>query len=565
MSSSLGLQPSSAETAINTSLDQPALSIDALAVAYKTRGGEVEAIQNISLDIARGETFGLVGESGCGKSTTAWAIVNFLGANGYVKHGSIKFLGNELVGRNEADLQRVRGDQIAMVYQDPLQSLNPTMRIGNQMKEVLTVHRGLGDEEATQRCIDMLNRVYMPDPEDVLTRYPHQLSGGQLQRVVIATALLNNPTLLILDEPTTALDVTVEAAVLDLISDLRRDFDMAILFISHNLGVIARICDRVGVMYAGELVEQATVGELFASPKHPYTQGLIRCVPRLGDEKGSSVLYPIPGRVPAPNARPFGCTFEPRCDYAQDRCRQEHPELRLLPSGTYVRCHFAEDINAEDWAPKQAQLLPVSMIESGEAAREILQVNELQKYYPIRGNSLRDVVGQGEARYVKALESATFSVSRGTTLGIVGESGSGKSTLVKTIIGLEASTSGQAEFLSFDISGDLSTRDIDLIERLQMVFQNPDATMNPVYSVGQQVARPLIRFGTIPSSEVYGEVIRLLDAVRLGPSYYDRMPRQLSGGEKQRVGIARALASRPDLILCDEPVSALDVSVQAAC
>jgi peptide/nickel transport system ATP-binding protein len=544
----------------------PVLKIENLSVAYKIRGGEVEAIQNVSFEIARGETFGVVGESGCGKSTTAWAVVNFLGANGYVKRGSIKFQGQELLGKTGEELRQLRGDQIAMVYQDPMQALNPSMRLGDQMKEVLTVHRGMSDEEATERCISTLDRVYMPDPANVLKRYPHQISGGQQQRVVIAMALLNNPALLIMDEPTTALDVTVEAAVLDLIAELRRDFDTAIMFISHNLGVIARICNRVGVMYAGEMVERATVEELFAKPQHPYTQGLLRCVPRLGTDKASSVLYPIRGRVPAPNNRPIGCVFGPRCDYVEARCRAERPELRELPGGSAVRCHFAEQIDPTAWVPT-ADPAVASAPAGGsgpDTNGDILEVRNLQKYYPIQGNSLKDVLGLGEKRLVKALEDATFSVPKGKTLGIVGESGCGKSTLVKTIIGLESSTNGEARFMGFDITGDLGERDTRLIQELQMVFQNPDATMNPSFTVGSQIGRPMARFGTVPRNQIRDEVVRLLEAVRLGENYYDRLPRQLSGGEKQRVGIARALASRPDLVLCDEPVSALDVSVQAA-
>jgi len=291
----------------------PVLKVEDLAVAYKVRGGEIEAVTNVSFEIYRGETHGIVGESGCGKSTVAWAIVNFLGANGYVKRGSIKFQGQDLVGKKGEELRRLRGDQIAMVYQDPMQALNPSMRLGDQMKEVLTVHRGIGDREAHRRCIEMLERVYMPDAANVMRRYPHQISGGQQQRVVIAMALLNNPALLIMDEPTTALDVTVEAAVLDLIADLRREFDTAIMYITHNLGVVARVSTRVGVMYAGEMVERATVEEIYKNPQHPYTQGLIRCVPKLGADKSSSVLYPIRGRVSPPNQRPTGCIYGPRC------------------------------------------------------------------------------------------------------------------------------------------------------------------------------------------------------------------------------------------------------------
>lgn len=547
----------------------PVLRVDNLSVAYKVRGGEVEAVQDVSFEIYRGESFGVVGESGCGKSTVAWSIVNFLGANGYVKRGRILFQGQELVGREAEELRRLRGDQIAMVYQDPMQALNPSMRLGDQMAEVLTVHRGISRQEADKRCVEMLERVYMPDPKNVMNRYPHQISGGQQQRVVIAMALLNNPALLIMDEPTTALDVTVEAAVLDLIDELRREFDTAILFISHNLGVVARVCNRVGVMYAGEMVERAPVAEIFADPSHPYTQGLIRCVPKLGADKSSSVLYPIRGRVPAPDKRPAGCGFHPRCDYAEERCEKEKPLLRPLGQTHSVRCHFAEEIDAAAWTPPEDMEIP--LLNGGERADRIatadaiLRVDGLAKHYPVSGNSIRDVLGLGEKRQVKAVNGVSFDVPKGSTLGIVGESGCGKSTLIRTIIGLEESSGGQARFLGVDITKDLAERSGEIIEELQMVFQNPDSTMNPSYTVGRQIGRPLRRFGKVSSrEEEQAEVIRLLNAVRLDGSYYDRLPRQLSGGEKQRVGIARALASRPELVLCDEPVSALDVSVQAA-
>lgn len=543
----------------------PVLKVENLAIAYKVRGGEVEAVQNVSFEIHRGESLGIVGESGCGKSTVAWSIVNFLGRNGYVKRGNIKFMGQELVGKSGEELRQLRGDQIAMVYQDPMQALNPSMRLGDQMKEVLTVHRGISEQEAEKHCIEMLERVYMPDPANVMRRYPHQISGGQQQRVVIAMALLNNPALLIMDEPTTALDVTVEAAVLDLIADLRRDFDTAIMFISHNLGVVARVCNTVGVMYAGEMVERATVRDLFAQPQHPYTQGLIRCVPKLGQDKTSALLYPIPGRVPAPTNRPSGCVFSPRCSYVRERCRQDRPQLRQIAgSATWARCHFSEEIDPAQWTPPEEMVVPTPTAVPTNGAEPLLVVQDLKKYYPVQGSSLADMVGLGEKRFVKAVENASFVVPKGSTLGIVGESGCGKSTLVKTIIGLEDSTSGKAEFMGFDITGDLADRNLNLIQELQMVFQNPDSTLNPSYTVGQQIARPMVRFGTVPRQRAYEEVIKLLHAVRLNENYYDRLPRQLSGGEKQRVGIARALASRPDLILCDEPVSALDVSVQAA-
>jgi peptide/nickel transport system ATP-binding protein len=542
----------------------PVLKVENAAISYQTRRGDVQAVRDVSFEIHRGEAFGIVGESGCGKSTVAFGIVNFLG-NGRIVDGSILFQGRELRGRTEDELRHLRGDQIAMVYQDPMQALNPSMRIGDQLSEVLIVHRGMSKEDAYARCMSMLERVYMPDPEAVMTRYPHQLSGGQQQRVVIAMALLNDPALLIMDEPTTALDVTVEAAVLDLIAELARDLDTAIMYISHNLGVVARVCNSVGVMYAGEMVERARVEEIFLRPLHPYTQGLMRCLPKLGTSKESSQLYPIPGRVPSPVNLPPGCIFEPRCDFVRERCRELHPNLREIGRDHFARCHFAETIVAGEWrnAPTVVDNR-ASGREIGEEAEPILRVSNARTYYRQAADSIRGLFGLGEKRYVKAVDDVSFEVPKGATLGIVGESGCGKSTLAKTIVGLESLTGGEVEFLGFDISQPVSKREMDLIRELQMVFQNPDSTMNPSFTVGTQIGRPLKRFKVVPKDQVRDEVIRLLDAVKLDESYYHRLPRQLSGGEKQRVGIARAFAARPELVLCDEPVSALDVSVQAA-
>ena len=542
----------------------PILKIENLAISYETRRGDVNAVRDVSFDIHRGEAYGIVGESGCGKSTVAFGIVNFLG-NGRIVDGSILFQGRELRGQSEEDLRRLRGDQIAMVYQDPMQALNPSMRIGDQLSEVLTVHRGLSKETAYEKCIAMLKLVYMPDPGAVMVRYPHQLSGGQQQRVVIAMALLNDPALLIMDEPTTALDVTVEAAVLDLIAELRSKIDTAILYISHNLGVIARVCDKVGVMYAGEMVERASAEDVFLRPMHPYTQGLMRCVPKLGTSKESSYLYPIRGRVPSPTNLPPGCVFEPRCDYAKEECRLRKPELRLVGLRHWARCHFADKITASEWQPPESLAADLVQLEQRERGKvPILQVEHVKTYYRQASTSVAGLIGLGEKRYVKAVDDVSLEVPKGSTLGIVGESGCGKSTLAKTIVGLEPLTDGKIEFLEFDVSVPVKKRDIKLIQELQMIFQNPDSTMNPSFTVGHQIGRPLRRFKTVPSDQVRAEVFRLLNAIKLDESYYHRLPRQLSGGEKQRVGIARAFAARPELVLCDEPVSSLDVSVQAA-
>ncbi|GAB4400629.1 MAG: ABC transporter ATP-binding protein [Anaerolineales bacterium] len=538
----------------------PILKVHDLAIAYETRKGDVTAVRNVSFEIRRGETLGIVGESGCGKSTVAFGIVNFLGRNGRITNGRILFQGQDLVGRSEEELRRLRGDRIAMVYQDPMQALNPSLRIGEQLSEVLVVHRGMKRKEAEERCIQMLQRVYMPDPASVMRRYPHQLSGGQQQRVVIAMALLNDPALLIMDEPTTALDVTVEAAVLDLVEELQKDFDTAIMYISHNLGVIARVSDTVGVMYAGELVERASVEKVFLRPHHPYTQGLMRCVPRLGMDKASSYLYPIKGRVPPPDNLPPGCVFEPRCPYARPECCETRPELREVASGHWARCLFAEEVAQSVWAPSDEvpTRLPALHVAAADE-KPLLRVRDARTYYEVPSRQL-----MGRKQLVKAVDGVSVEVKRGQTLGIVGESGCGKTTLVKTIVGMEKATGGEFEFMGVDISAPVSKRSLEVIRNLQMVFQNPDSTLNPSFSVGQQIAWPLRRFRKVPRNQVRGEVVRLLEMMKLGERYYDRLPRQLSGGEKQRVGIARAIAGLPAMVLCDEPVSALDVSVQAA-
>jgi peptide/nickel transport system ATP-binding protein len=546
---------------IDYRIQTPVLEVEDLAISYETRKGDVPAVRDVSFEIQRGEAHSIVGESGCGKSTVAFGIVNFLGRNGRIVDGHILFQGRDLVGRSQEELRRIRGDQIAMVYQDPMQALNPSMRLGDQMSEVLTVHRNMEQREAEEKCIAMLKRVYMPDPENVMRRYPHQISGGQQQRIVIGMALLNGPALLIMDEPTTALDVTVEAAVLDLIADLQRDFDTAIMYISHNLGVIARVSTKVGVMYAGEIVERASVKDVYLHPYHPYTQGLMRCVPRLGMDKRSSYLYPIRGRVPSPVNLPPGCIFEPRCDYAQEECRRRKPEYRQVETRHWARCHFAEEIAQQRWTPPEELLASLAApAPREEMAEKILKVDHAKTYYQAPS---RQLIG-GTRQYVKAVDDVSIDLERGETLGVVGESGCGKSTLVKTIIGMEEATDGQFQFMGLDISKPVSKRNLSIIQDLQMVFQNPDSTLNPSFTVGAQIGRPLRRFKTVPRDQIRGRVLELLGMMKLGERYYDRLPRQLSGGEKQRVGIARAIAGHPELLLCDEPVSALDVSVQAA-
>jgi peptide/nickel transport system ATP-binding protein len=557
------------------------LEVKDLTITYKTRKQEVPAVRGVSFSVNAGETVGLVGESGCGKSTIAFGILDFLGANGKVVGGSIKFKGDEFVGKSKKELRRIRGNQISMVYQDPMQALNPSLKIGEQLAEVLTTHQQISKQEAWNKSIEMLERVYMPDAPNVMHRFPHMISGGQQQRVVIAMAMLNNPSLLIMDEPTTALDVTVEAAVLDLIEDLKQDFNTGIIFITHNLGVVARVSDQLCVMYAGEMVEKGPIGEMFAQPAHPYTRGLLCCVPRLTDDLSFTRLWSISGRVPPPAERKSNaCIFAPRCDWRKEtgqelysdlvhKCTASHPDLEEITPTHHSRCWLGDRTLQVPWNEysrgKKRQLAAEE--ENGIEAEQggtLASVEHMKVYYEHASGSFKSLLGLEEKKYVKAVDDISFRVRKGTTLGIVGESGCGKSTLVKGLIGLERLTGGKAELMGVDISHPVSQREVELIRELQMVFQNPDSTLNPSFPVGKQIARPIRRFNTVSRKHIRGEVERLLRSVKLANYYYDRFPRQLSGGEKQRVGIARALASRPDLVICDEPVSALDVSVQAA-
>jgi peptide/nickel transport system ATP-binding protein len=544
----------------------PILSVRNLAVSYKTRKREVDAVRDVSFDVYRGENLGLVGESGCGKSTTAYSIVNFLGPNGRVRSGDILFKGQQIRGRSESELRKLRGAEISMVYQEPMSALNPSMRIQDQLAESLIAHRGFSKKDAYEQALDALKAVYMPDAEGVMRRYPHQLSGGQQQRVLIAMAMLNNPSLLIMDEPTTALDVTVEAAVLDLIAELQKKHNTATLYISHNLGVVARVSDKVAVMYAGEIVELASAREIFKNPIHPYTMGLMRCLPDVDAPKGTRALHPIEGRVPSPASLPQGCIFAPRCEQAEPRCSLERPHLKEFAPGHQARCFRAADWESVKRVWEAAEILPKESCPERpqDSIQKALNVKDVKVYYPVPFQTVGGLFGLEKRKYVRAADGVSFSIQRGRTLGVVGESGCGKSTIAKAIVGLEPLHEGKMEFLGADISKPLSKRGIETIRELQMVFQDPNGVLNPSYSVGDQIAFSLRRFGTVPPDQIKAEVERLLRAVKLDESYYNRLPRQLSGGEKQRVGIARAISTNPAMVVCDEPVSALDVSVQAA-
>ncbi|MEE8381706.1 MAG: ABC transporter ATP-binding protein [Thermodesulfobacteriota bacterium] len=549
----------------NSDHEDSVLNVTDLSVSYETRKGDVQAIRGVSFKVHRNETVGLVGESGCGKSTTAFSIVGFLGRNGKVVGGSIQFQGQEITGCSQNELQKLRGNQITMVYQDPMQALNPSLRIGVQLAEALIFHQKIGKEEAWDRSIEMLKRVNMPDASRLMDRFPHQLSGGQQQRAVIAMAFLNNPLLLIMDEPTTSLDVTVEASVLDLIDELKRDFNTGILYITHNLGIIARVSDTLSVMYAGEIVEQGNVVDLFDKPLHPYTQGLLRSLPRLTSSKHTAMLDSIPGSVPAPSEkRDYACIFAPRCNYVKHKCRSNRPKLKEVEMRHFSSCFYPKELFQSNRAVDFNALNKSNHRELTKPdTDDILKIDNLRTYYKEESKNILGLLGLEKLRYIKAVDNVSLKVQAQRTLGIVGESGCGKSTLVKTLIGLEKSSGGNAKFLEFDLTNPLKDRELNLKKEIQMVFQNPDSTLNPSYSIGKQIGRRIKRFKICPKNQIKSRVLKLLKAVHLDGYYYDRLPRQLSGGEKQRVSIARALASQPKIILCDEPVSALDVSIQA--
>ncbi|MEM7719156.1 MAG: ABC transporter ATP-binding protein [Pseudomonadota bacterium] len=543
-----------------TDYDGPILEIENLSISFFTRLREIPAVMDFTCTVQPGEAMGLVGESGCGKSTVALGVMQDLGVNGRIVGGSIKFKGRDLNEMTPEELRDVRGSEIAMIYQEPMASLNPAMRIGKQLMEVPMIHEGVDEKVAYQRALEVVTDVRLPDPERMLNSYPHQLSGGQQQRIVIAMALMANPSLLILDEPTTALDVTVEAAVVELVKDLGKKYGTSMLFISHNLGLVLETCDRLCVMYSGEAVETGSIEDVFDHMQHPYTQALFRSIPLPGADKNARPLVAIPGNFPLPHERPPGCNFGPRCDYFEGgRC--DGGDIKMAPvSGNdrhSTRCLRFEEI---DW---NAPIVAASTTEKVEPGDVVLKMDGLKKYYEVAANSL---FGGGNKKVVKANESLSFEARESETLAIVGESGCGKSTFAKVLMGLETATEGQILLDNQSIEDvPIEARDTKTVSNVQMVFQNPFDTLNPSMTVGRQIIRALEIFG-IGDTEVEREqrMLELLDLVKLPREFATRMPRQLSGGQKQRVGIARAFAGGARIVVADEPVSALDVSVQAA-
>jgi peptide/nickel transport system ATP-binding protein len=525
-----------------------ALELRDLDVAYRVRGRDRRVIAGVSFTIGRGGSYGLVGESGCGKSTIALAAIGYLPRNGRVRGGSIEIGGRDVVSLSSRGLRRLRADAVSMVYQNPGTALNPSIRVGHQVAEVFTI-LGASRSLAFQRARAVLESVQIADPASVMDRYPHQLSGGMQQRVVIAMALANNPELLILDEPTTGLDATVEAEVLELIAELQAEFSTSVLFITHNLGVVAKMCDRVGVLYAGRLVEEGPVETVLHDPRHPYTVALLRCTPRGGVRKDQGHLDTIPGFLPSLGTVVTGCVFADRCALAQDVCRTDEPPLHDLGNGHASRCHF-HDRAAELPRMSSAEFTGLGPVD--RSAAPLLRVSDVTKVFRQAGQD------------VPALAGVSAALWPGETLGLVGESGSGKTTLARTLLGIVEPTDGVVEFDGTKLAPKLGQRSEEEVRALQIVFQNPDSALNRSHTVRRILLRRLKKLAGLTGSAADERLLELVRAVRLANQYLASRPVQLSGGLKQRVAIARAFAGEPRLVVCDEPTSALDVSVQAA-
>jgi peptide/nickel transport system ATP-binding protein len=535
--------------------DAPVLETRDLHVTYGDGPGQVQALRGVSIQVHAGEIVGLVGESGSGKSTLGFAAIGHLGAGAHRVRGEVLYRGVDLGRLTPGDLRQVRGREIAMVYQDPAASLNPALTVGTHVREVLREHLAMPGARARVRSRELLESVGLAHATELLARYPHQLSGGQQQRVVIATAIACDPTLLIMDEPTTGLDVTSEARILDLVRALKTQVRSGILYITHNLGVVARVCDRVVVLYAGEVVEEASVADAFARPRHPYTQALLAALPDV--RRPERVPSPIPGMLPEHRETRMGCTFAPRCPHARDECWTRTPGLEPAGDSHEVRCWRWPEIG-DEYAGQTTAMAPEASHPPGEL---MLEIERLGKAY----GGGRTLLGLGPGRRsVLAVDDVTLELRTGETLAIVGESGSGKTTLARCVVGLVPPDRGKVCLGRRPLAAQARRRPPERRRDMQMVFQHPDSSLNPVHSVLEAIGRPLRRFRGIKGrAERRRAVQQILTLVKLGAGYLHRYPGQLSGGEKQRIAIARAIAGDPRVVVCDEPVSALDVSVQA--
>jgi peptide/nickel transport system ATP-binding protein len=516
-----------------------------LSIAYRQGGGWARAVDDVSFTLKAGEVFGLVGESGCGKSTVSLQLLGYRHPSLRIEQGHILFKGADLAVLSRKALDKLRGDRIAFVPQNPTTALNPGIRVGRQLAETMLAHGRAASLEAADSSIgSLLTLVGLPADPTFRQRYPHQLSGGQQQRVCIAMALSCDPDLLVLDEPTTGLDVTTQEQIVALLSDLRRRIGVAMLYVTHDLALLSQIADRIGVMYAGRMVEVAPTAEIFLQPRHPYTQGLIASIPTIGQENASRAR-PLRGLLRRRELPP-GCPFAPRCDHAQGRCVTERQEITPIDDSRAVACWRWRDI-----APLPAEPVVESGIDTKATRAPVLALDQVSVVYGQQGRGFR------------AVSDVSFSIAEGEVFALVGESGSGKSTLARAISGLAAPEGGSISLRGEKLAAEVRSRTPEQRRLIQYIFQNPDASLNPRARVGEAVSRPLVHFFAMDGSAARDQAGSALADVRLDESYATRFPDQLSGGERQRVAIARALAAQPALLLCDEILSALDVSVQA--
>ncbi len=535
------------------------LEINKLQVGFAAQVGYQPAVNGVEFGINRGETFVLLGESGCGKSLTSLAIMNLLPpAARFMGTSQVLLYGKDLIDMSEVELRKIRGRQVAMIFQEPMTSLNPVMTVGQQIAEVLHFHFGLKGRVARERSLELLHQVGLPEPERQLQVYPHQLSGGMKQRVMIAMALAGEPDLLIADEPTSALDVTIQAQILDLLKSLQLKNNMAILMITHDLTVVRQVADQVAVMYAGHIVEQASRDDFFAEPKHPYSQGLFASQPSI--TKRDQALAVIPGMVPSLTSDFTGCRFASRCPYVWQSCHDIAPKLLTLGDKHVVRCHlYDKDIAATRPQKTISAYAPDAMPQFVDHDEIIMAIDDLKIHFPIQRGILKRTVG-----YVKAVDGVSLELTKGKTLALVGESGCGKTTLARGILRLIETTSGMVEIAGNNVS-DLSASKLRALRaEAQIIFQDPFSAMNPRQLVADVIAEGMraLKIGK-DETQRQARVVELLAQVGLPADSGSRYPHEFSGGQRQRICIARALAVNPRLIICDEPTSALDVSVQA--
>ncbi len=534
------------------------LSVEDLHVHFVTSRGVVRAVEGVSYQVRRGEVLAIVGESGCGKSVSSLAIMRLLAKPaGRVVHGKIMFEGVNLLDLTDEEMRERRGRDISMIFQEPMTSLNPVLPIGLQIMEPLFIHLKMTEEQARARAVELLSLVGITDPERRLDQYPHQFSGGMRQRVMIAIGLACNPKLIIADEPTTALDVTIQAQILELMKELSRKLNIALVIITHNLGVVARYADRVNVMYAARVVEKGTADDVFLRPRHPYAMGLMRSVPRLDRPRGAK-LETIEGLPPNLLDPPKGCRFAARCQFRADICAND-PPLEEIEPGHLSACLRAKEIAAGEIGREQP-VIEAGGKREGRAGEKLLSVSGLKKFFEVTRKTGTFSSVKSE---VRAVNDVSFDISPGETLGLVGESGCGKTTVGRLILRLETPTEGAIKFKGQDISK-LGAAELRPIRRkIQVIFQDPYSSLNPRMTIGQIIAEPLLVYKIVPDAAAAKKrVAELLEAVGLFAYMAERYPHEMSGGQRQRVGIARALAMEPECIVCDEPVSALDVSIQ---